>query len=88
MENCSNCDSMCINFKISAGFLEIALLVWTFSHVAFHMLIGTLSGHLGPGSRKSRNFSGAFLCIFKTKASRGTKLFIPFTTYEKTSFTE
>ena len=29
---------------------------------------------LGPVSRKSRNFSGAPLCISKTKASRGTTL--------------
>ena len=47
----------------------------------------------GPVSQKSRNFSGAFrvhnsLCIFKTTASRGTKICIPFTLYEKTSFTE
>jgi len=35
----------------------------------------SLSGQ-GPVSRKSRNFSGDIyiLCIFKTKASRGTKL--------------
>ena len=53
---------------------------------------------LRPVSRKSRTFRVHFgwhssLCIFKTKASQGTKLcsyfnFSPFTTYEKTSFTE
>ena len=53
---------------------------------------------LCPVSRKSRNFRAHFglhnsLCIFKAKASRGTKLgnyliFISFTSYEKSSFTE
>ena len=43
---------------------------------------------LGPVSRKSRNF---YVCIFKTKAPRNFAailIFILFTTYERTSFTE
>ena len=48
----------------------------------------------GPVAQKSRNFSGDII-LFKTKVFRDMKqlwtvilIFIPFTTYEKISFTE
>ena len=54
--------------------------------------------HLGPVSRKCRNFSGTFRVTIVFVSSKRTGfetgnfavilIFIPFTTYEKTSFTE